>query len=99
MKMPPLIAASVGAELFLSLTRSRGHGLTAVLTDTGAFGLVGKRVDCLLARFVSSTIRLDGIDGQVRSGGDFSEAETLVSIQNNKVFLCGGHADLPFLVR
>ena len=99
MKMPPLIAASVGAELFLSLARSRGHGLTAVFTDTGIFGLVGKRVDCLFARFISSTIRFDGINGQIRSGSDVSEAETLVSEQNNKVFLCGSHADIPFLVR
>ena len=99
MKMPPLIAASVGAELFLSLARSRGHGLTAVFTDTGVFRLVGKRVGNLLARFVPSTIRLDGIDGQIRSGSDVGEAETLISVQNNKVFLCGGHADIPFLVR
>ena len=99
MKMPPLIAASVGAELFLSLARSRGHGLTAVFADTGVFGLVGKRVGNFLARFVPSTIRLDGIDGQIRSGSDVSEAEPLISVQNNKVFLCGSHADIPFLVR
>ena len=97
--MPPLIAASVGAELFLSLARCGGHGLTAVFTDTGIFGLVGKRVDCLFARFISSTIRFDGINGQIRSGSDVSEAEALVSVQNNKVFLCGSHADIPFLVR
>ncbi len=99
MKMPPLIAASVGAELFLSLARGSGHGLTAVFTDAGAFRLGGKRVDGFLNRFVSSAIRLDGIDGQIRSGSDFSEAETLVSIQNNKVFLCCSHAGIPFLVR
>ena len=99
MKMPPLIAASVGAELFLSLARSGGHGLTTVFTDTGTFGLDGGRVGCLIVRFDPSTIGLDGIDGQIRSGGDFSEAEALVSEQNNKVFLCCSHAGIPFLIR
>ena len=99
MKMPPLVAASVGTELFLSLARGGGHGLTAVFTDTGTFGLDGGRVGCFIVRFDPSTIGLDGIDGQIRSGSDVSEAEALISVQNNKVFLCGGHADIPFLVR